>query len=94
MSSTPDELRAEADRLDRRARELRREAATLERQASGKRLCEGVTKSGRPCRQEARPGRPYCAHHDPDLTPAERGRILSPRWAAADPLTREGREEV
>jgi septal ring factor EnvC (AmiA/AmiB activator) len=85
---TPEEMRAkasrlvdEARRLDARASALRQEAAAQERHAAGHRLCEAKTKRGRPCRNEARPGRPYCAHHDPDLTPEERCQLLAPRFA-------------
>jgi len=80
---TPTELRDEADRLQKQARELYREAAARERHAAGRRLCEGQTKSGRACRNKAHSERAYCAHHDPDLTAEQRRRTISPRWAAA-----------
>jgi len=86
---TPTELRAEAARLDAQARELHREAAARERHAAGRRLCESATKSGRPCRNEARPGRAYCAHHDPDLTQEERQRLLSRFRVVRSPYRRE-----
>jgi hypothetical protein len=71
----PAALRAEADALEARARDLRREAAALERHAKGRRLCEGKTKSGRPCRNEAVPGHAFCAHHG---GPGPRPRWLRP----------------
>jgi hypothetical protein len=86
---TPAELRTEAARLEAQARELYREAARRAAYAAGKRLCEGLTKSGRPCRNEARAGRAFCAHHDPDLTQEQRQRILSPRWTAVRDVLRE-----
>lgn len=72
---TPTELRTEADELEARARELRREAAARERHAEGRRLCEGVNRKGSACRNEALSGSLFCEYHqDPD-NPAR----ISPR---------------
>lgn len=62
---TPADLRAEADTLEARVKELREEANARERFAAGRRLCEAQTKAGRPCRNEAVPGLPYCNQHRP-----------------------------
>lgn len=55
-----------------------------------KRLCEGLNRKGKPCRADAMPGRPYCAYHDPDLSPAERARRISPKWAAVSEAQASG----
>jgi hypothetical protein len=90
---TPAELRAEAARLEAQARHLYREAAALERHAAGRRLCEGSTKYGRPCRNDARTGRAYCAYHDPDLTAEQRQEAISPRWASIRRRWQQGGDE-
>ena len=45
-----------------------------------KRVCEGLNAKGRPCKDYARPGRPYCARHDPDLSDDDRKRLFAGRW--------------
>lgn len=49
--------------------------------ADERRLCEGKATKGRVCRAQALPGSHLCAHHAPNLSPEQRQRILSPRWA-------------
>ena len=55
-----------------------------------RRLCEGLNRKGKPCRQQARPGSHFCALHDPDLTNEQRARIVSPRWAAVAEAEKRG----
>ena len=54
-------------------------------------LCSATTRRGQPCQAKARPGRPYCFTHDPDLAPllaqARRrgGRLRAAQLASASP---------
>ena len=58
-----------------------------------KRICEGLNSKGKPCRSWARPGRPYCARHDPDLSDADRQRLIAGKWGRHAPALRAMRED-
>lgn len=49
-----------------------------------RRLCEGQTTKGRPCRAQALPGSHFCEYHDPD----GRG-PASPKWSKVRRAVRE-----
>jgi hypothetical protein len=59
----PAEQREDAARQYAKARQLRTEAAAAERDADERRICEGVTKTGRRCRNDAVSGEPFCIRH-------------------------------
>lgn len=54
-------------------------------------LCTATTRRGQPCQARARPGRPYCFTHDPELAPAmaearrRGGRLRAAQLASASP---------